>query len=152
MRLYVGLLYAIYSRSMSSDVFLLLPANNTPGLSRCSNLRELSFDMIKPRKEERSLISSITSTNFRKLILNAKYFIRGSHLDNPSWMRFDNMLCELIDQLQKSGYRHILEVEFRAECVELKEGESLENQGVLPKFREKGRVSVIDFVTGSSWE
>jgi hypothetical protein len=108
--------------------------------------------MRKPREEERSLISSITSTNFRKLILNAKYFIRDSHLDNPSWMRFDNMLCELIDRLQKSGYRHTLEVELQAEYVELKEGESLEYQGVLPKFREKGRVSVVEIMTGSSWE
>jgi hypothetical protein len=132
--------------------FFLLPANNTPGLSRCSNLRQLSFDMRKPREEERSLISSITSTNFRKLILNTKYFIRDSHLNNPSWIPFDDMLCELIDRLQISGYRHILEVEFRPDHVELKEGESLEDQGILPKFREKGRVSVIEVMTGSSWE
>jgi hypothetical protein len=67
-------------------------------------------------------------------------------------MRFDDMLCELIDRLQKSGYTHILEVEFRAGYVEPEDGESLGDQGILPKFREKGRVSVIEVTTGSSWE
>jgi hypothetical protein len=127
-------------------------AEDTPGLSCCPNLRELSFYIIEPYKGEQALISSITSTNFRKLIFNGKFFIRSSRLDNPSWMRFDDMLCELTDRLRKLGHEHILEVEFYAEHVYVKHIEGLRHPGVLPKFREKERVSIVETGTGLSWE
>ena len=105
---------------------------------------------MQPQEEERTLISSITSTNFQKLIFDSKYFIGDSQSSDPCWRRLDDTLCELVDRLRKSGYKHTLEVEFQAEIVELDEDECLEDE-FLSKFRERGRVNVIDSTTGGCW-
>ena len=72
-------------------------------------------------------------------MLPARYrFKRG---DEPDFTRYyqlvDDCLCQLVERLQGSGYRHKLEVIF---CIQ----EVLDDEEVLkellPKFKEQGRV------------
>ena len=150
MRLYVNLVCAVSSCSKGSHgVFFFLPAKQSPGLSRCPNLRQLSFSTVPPRAQERALISSITSTNFRRLIFITKYLLWEPHLSHRCWITFDDMICELVGRLQKSGYQHTLEVEFQAEFVELHE----DADRFLPKFKKKGRVRITKVSNGgySGW-
>ena len=100
--------------------------------------------MLQPRKEEEVLISSITSTNLRKLVIT--WWI--SHIEwdfllfNLRWISFDDVICGLVDRLEKSGYRHTLELGFRAEFVDL--DEEVDHQEFMPKFKEKGRVRIVE--------
>ena len=104
-----------------------------------------------PREQQRTFISSITSTNLRKLVLTlSSTTIRREVLYDSSWEPFDGMICGLVDRLQALGYKHTLEVEFRANCVEL--GGEMRQENFLPKFREKGRVRVVEDLTGRFWE
>lgn len=127
----------------------LLPAKSTPGLSRCPELRQLAFAMAQPREEERSLISSITSKNFQKLIFIVHRLTRDSCLD-PGWIPFDDMICALVGRLQKSGNKNTLEVELQADTAEA--DEEGRHEKFLPKFREKGRVRIVDVSSGRLWE
>ena len=108
------------------------------------------YTTTEPLEGERGLISSITSTNFRKLVFKVR-LIGGSHLDDPCWTPLDSVLCGLVDRLQKSGSKNTLEVELQADCVELKADACLEREEFLSKFREKGRVSVVELTTGRRW-
>ena len=95
------------------------------------------------------VISSITSTKLRKIIFPASHkgesiiFAHGTEAE--TWA--DKQLCDLADRLRMMGCRHTLEVEVRF----------MKNGGVqggyhfakvLPKFREKGVVSIVDFANG----
>jgi hypothetical protein len=93
-------------------------------------------------------ISSITSTNLRKLTFSSlvPLLMWESLLDNPSWTPFDDMVCGLVDRLRASGYANTLEVEFRAVFVE--PGEGMHHEKFLPKFKEKERVRVVEVSSG----
>ena len=52
------------------------------------------------------------------------------------------MICGLVDRLCLLGYKHTLEVEFRAQLVNL--DEEVDHDKFLPKFKEKGRVRVVE--------
>lgn len=99
---------------------------------------------MQPEEEERTLISSITSTNLRKLVLGIRS-MRFGREDFPSFNSYfaslDDTLCGLINRLQMSGYKHTLEVEFRTPIVEL--DEEVRHEKFLPKFKEKGRVRIM---------
>lgn len=89
------------------------------------------------------MISSITSTNLRKLLFASpmsgiawNFFLR-----HPCWIPFDDMICELVDRLEKSGYKHTLEVEFQAQFLHMYE--ETDHRRFLPKFKKKGRVTII---------
>ncbi|KAF9645177.1 hypothetical protein BDM02DRAFT_3120599 [Thelephora ganbajun] len=114
-------------------------AESTPSLSRCSELRQLEIDTAFPQEQEQILISSIASTNFRKLVFSR---LQPNFLKNPCWMPFDDMICELVDRLQVSGYEHTLELELQADSVELG------GEDFLPKFKEKGLVRIIEVSSG----
>ena len=74
-------------------------------------------------------------------------------MKDSRWMLLDDVLCELIDRLGKSGYKHTLEVELQAKFVELDKCAVIRYEEFLSKFREKGRVSVMDLMTGEPrWE
>ena len=88
------------------------------------------------------LISSITSTNLRKLIfVPIPPLIQLEYLmDNPCWIPFDDTICRLVDRLRVSGYTNMLEVEFRLLFIDpVREAR---HRTFLPKFKEKGRVTV----------
>lgn len=89
-----------------------------------------------PEKEELTFISSITSTNFRKLVFSAHDF-RPQSLGSSCWVPFDDVVCKLVDKLRASGSANTFDIEFNFEIVfGIFEGE----ETFLPKFREKGRV------------
>jgi len=61
------------------------------------------------------------------------------------WDAIDKELCRLVDRLCATGYHHILEVELRFTEVKADVGKH-DFTKFLPKFREKGVVTVIDAV------
>ena len=56
-------------------------------------------------------------------------------------------MCEVVDRLRAMGHRHTLEVELRFSRVE---GDSGGNDftNILPRFEEKGVVTIIDRACG----
>jgi len=86
-----------------------------------------------------SLFLSITSTDLQKIVLPARY--RFKRRDDPVFARYyqtiDDCLCQLIGRLQGLGYKHKLEIVFRIWEVP---GDEDVFKGLLPKFREQGRV------------
>jgi len=95
-----------------------------------------------PQEEEMTLIESITSTNLRKLIF-APYCpvaMLEDLMDDPCWIPFDDTMCRLVDRLRVSGYTNTLEVEFR--LLFSAPAEAACHKRFLPKFKEKGRVTV----------
>ena len=65
---------------------------------------------------------------------------------NRRWISFDDMICGLVDRLRMSGNKHTLEVEFRAQFVNLDEEE--DHDKFLPKFKKKGRVRIVEIASG----
>ena len=65
---------------------------------------------------------------------------------HPCWGPFDDTLCELVERLQRSGYKYTLEVVFRAQFVDLEE--EVDHDKILPKFKKKGRVRVVEISSG----
>ena len=91
------------------------------------------------------LLPSITSTQLRKIIIlkrgedDSRAFLRQM----KPWASVDKHLCEVVDLLRAMGHRHMLEVELR--FAELGVDPSWNKfTYVLPRFREKGIVTVID--------
>jgi len=85
---------------------------------------------------ELDLISSITSTNIRKITFTQRVASKGqTGPDHPNWTQLDNSLCRLVDRLE-SGLR--LEVEFRAVSARAWWNEELGFKKYLPRFYEKG--------------
>ena len=81
-------------------------------LSNCPELRELEINAWHPGTVELDLISSITSTNIRKITFTQSLAPnRPTVPDHPNWTRLDNSLCRLVDR-SECGLR--LEVGFRA--------------------------------------
>ena len=117
-------------------------------LSRCQELRQLDITLLQPQERERALISSITSTNLRKLTFTSwiSHIEWDFLLHNPYWTPFDDVICELVDRLQKSGYKHTLEVVFRAEFFNL--NEEVDHDKFLPKFKRRGRVRIVEISSG----
>jgi len=108
-------------------------------------LRELELTVALPSAAHKVLLSSITSIEFRKVTFSVCYMSDwGQYLEE--WALIDRQLCELVDRLRATGYRHVLEVELRL----TETGDPGENDFTefLPKFREKGVVIVVDAVHG----
>ena len=119
-------------------------------LTRCSELRELEITRLPPHEEERRLISTITSANLRKIIFTPQ----DSRLDwdllrhHYWWPPFDDMICGLVDRLQVLGHKGTLEVVFQAVFVDL-ENKKVNHERILPKFKEKGRVRIVETSSGN---
>ena len=128
-------------------------SSKTLDLSLCPELQEVHICSIYPQQQDVASISSITSTNLRKIVLNFLptapwQNITWDPLVGVQWSHFDDMLCALTDRLRLSGHQHILEVEFRMEPMDLETG--VDSPEFLPRFREKGRVRVSQVYRGAS--
>ena len=101
--------------------------------------------MIRPRSSHWVLLSSITSTELRKIIFPAKY--RQDRKIFPQrveeWALVDKQLCRLLDRLHATGYCRTLEVELRLMGIE-GDPEDYDLTTFLPEFREKGAVTIKD--------
>lgn len=94
----------------------------------------------------RVLVSSITSKNLQMLTFIGDH-ISWDFLSKCCWRMFDDLICELVDRLQMTGYKHTLEVELRAEFVEM----CRDPEEIMPKFKRKGRVRVTEIPSGRFW-
>lgn len=97
------------------------------------------------RSSLQKVLSSITSTELRKvtfLVRQARDWGVFTRLTRE-WVLIDEQLCGLVDRLCVTGYRHTLEVELRFTDIWGDFGE-YDFTKVLPEFREKGVVTIID--------
>jgi len=113
-----------------------------PTLSNCRGLRELQVSLPALAQDEISLLSSITSTNLQKIVLSARYgFERsGEPAFAAYYQEIDDCLCQLVERLRRSGYKHELEVALHI-CGVPEDEKALEE--FLPKFKEQGRVTLM---------
>lgn len=124
----------------------------TVTLSHCPELRELEFSVLQPTTRHRTTVSSITSANIRKIIFSHPLIaVTLQALTNDTdWTSFDDCVSVLADKLRGSGNKQTLEVELRTGCMVL--DPLVDYGGFLPKFREKGRVRVVDRSSGQVLE
>ena len=108
-------------------------------------LQELELVMTRPKVSHEDLLSSITSTGFRKIAFLVTYTFcwRASSDAADRWTWVDEQLCGLADRLRAMGCRHTLEAELRFKGVA---GDPEEHgfTNVLPEFQEKGLFTIID--------
>ena len=112
-------------------------------------LRELELVVTWPSFPYEGLISSIASTELRKIIFRVTYrvYLGGFESYGKYWAPIDGQLCGLVGQLCVMGYRHTLEVELQLTKVEDHPG-YCDFTRFLPEFREKGVVTIIDAAHG----
>lgn len=104
---------------------------------------------VLPSSAHEVLLSSITSTDFRKIVIRAVH-VRGQRVllrRMELWASVDRQLCELVDRLRATGHCHTLEVELRFTHTEGDLSEICFTK-FLSGFREKGVVTVIDATCG----
>ena len=136
-------MYRVLERSGDSNVFIPL-AESAPDLSRCSELRQL--DITTMPEEELAFISSITSTNFRKLVFSEGIY-KSQLLGNSCWIPLDDAVCGLADKLRASGSTNTFEIE-----IQIMDGIVEEDKTLLPKFSEKGQVKFTRWTGGLELE
>ena len=103
-------------------------------------LQELELKVSLPKPSYKILLSSISSAELRKIIFLVWPEI---HWLLEAWVPIDEQLCGLADRLRAMGCRHTLEVELRVKEAG-GDPKSYDLTKVLPKFREKGVVTIID--------
>ena len=86
---------------------------------------------------ESSLISSITSTNIRRITFTQSLAEGQEIPDRSDWAKLDKALCQLVDRLE-CGFQ--LEVEFQDLNTEAWWSGGLGFKEYLPRFCEKGGV------------
>ena len=102
--------------------------------------------MTWPNSSRKSLLSSITSIELRKIIFLvdsmdlSRIFAQGME----KWTSIDKDLCGIVDQLRTMGHCHILEVELRFARVSADDPGKYSFTDLLPEFGEKGIVTIID--------
>ena len=114
--------------------------DGTITLSHCRELRELEIPLADPGAEVVKLLSSITSTDIRKVtFVHVPSFRRP-----PGWPNLDDPLCQLVG---RPGCKHRVEVCFRfldAGAMEV-DGRTGEPRVVksLTRFKEGGQLRVV---------
>ena len=94
-------------------------------------------------------LSSITSTELLRITFSANYMANWvvSARWAEQWVPIDEELYGLVDRLRAAGYRRALEVELLFTKVGT-DARVHDFTKLLPRFREKGVVTVIDAVHG----
>ena len=107
-------------------------------------LRELELEASRPGSSHRILISSISSTELRKVTFLLRYTYSWTSFaqQTEGWASIDKALCGLVDRLSTEGYRHTLEAQLRLRGIRYDGKHDFTK--FLPEFREKGVVTVID--------
>lgn len=118
-------------------------------LKDCPELSCLEIFTIVPRQAEHTVISSITSINLRTItfLLDTQAFPLHDLVDRSHhWNTLDNILCALVDKLRTLGHKHTLELRIQLESAKLNAG--IRFRGLLPKFKERGRVRILSTSSG----
>ena len=89
-----------------------------------------------------TLLSSVTSMEFQKVILSAQYYRNWGVFGRRrgDWVLIDGQLCGLVDRLHAVGCRRTLQVELQIEAID--DPGECDFTVFLPRFKEKGVVSV----------
>jgi len=105
---------------------------------------------IWPSYAHEILLSSITSTELRKIIFLARptHYLRLFVQRMEEWTLIDSQLCELVTRLGMAGHRHTLEVELRLVKI-WGYAREYEFTKFLPRFREKGVVTITHAAHGA---
>ena len=120
-----------------------------PTLSHCPELRRLEIYTTVPEETERIVISSVISTNLRTIAFlpSPQGFTSYTLVSQPHyWEPLDDVACRLVSKLSTLGYKHTLELEFRFDGTYF--DPDLAFGGFLPKFRERGRVKILNTSSG----
>ena len=105
-------------------------------------LRELELAVTWPGPAYQALLSSITSTELRKVIFPVWHVYDWGIFTQQSAL-IDKELCGLVHRLHTRGYRCTLEVELR--LAEVGGGHGwYDFISLFPEFRERGVVTVVD--------
>jgi len=109
-------------------------------------LEELELTGV-PGSVHELILSSITSTNLRKITFLVELGGGWRTLAERvgEWTSADGSLSEVVARLGRKGYYHVLEVELRLTKTEDDPGK-YEFARFLPRFREKGIVTIVDAV------
>lgn len=99
---------------------------------------------------ERAVISSVISTNIRAIIFTLPPLTTRELLDHSYMQLLDNVMHRLVGKLRTLGYRHTPTLEFRLKSVTF--NHNLNYKTYLPKFREDGRVRILDTSSGKALE
>ena len=108
-------------------------------------LQELQLTLPGPASQ---VLSSISSTELRRVVI-----LTGKIGDWWSPPRIelgapaDDQLCELVDRLRRMGHRHTLEAKLRFKSIE-EDVSGIDFTAFLPRFREKGVVTIVDDACG----
>jgi hypothetical protein len=113
-------------------------------LSHCPELRELEFSGSDPTEDHRATVTSITSLNFRKIKISRPSIAATLRalINDTCWISFDDCISALADKLRGLGNIEPLELEFQ--IGRLVVDPLADYNGFLPKFREKGRVRIVE--------
>jgi len=113
-------------------------------LPHCPELRELEFYALYPSQMHLATISTITSVNIWKITFSSysSPTVLHTFLSHHCWTSFDDCISALADKLRKLGSKETLEVEFRSEHLVV-DFLPMNSKKLLPKFSEKGRVTVV---------
>ena len=105
--------------------------------------------VVWPTSSHSAPILSITSTELRKVVFRVRYVLNRATLADGTekWTSVDEQLCGLVDKLRARGYHHILEVELEFSKIVCHPGKH-DPTHLLPEFRRKGIVTVIDGSSG----
>lgn len=105
--------------------------------------------VVRPSSFHTHLLSSITSTELRKIVFPTNSMYDGTVFARRmgEWRLIDKQLCWLVDQLRTTGHRYTLEVQLRLTKVGDDPGK-YDFTRFLPEFREAGIVTIIDTVNG----
>lgn len=110
-------------------------------------LRELELLIDHPSASQEVFLSSIASTGLRKIAFRVKH-APSWELYPGEWSRWswvDKQLCGLAERLRTMGYGHTLEAELRIENIAGYLGlEHANFTNILPEFKEKGVLTVVD--------
>ena len=108
-------------------------------------LQELELVVTWPSPAYETILSSITSTELRKVIFFVWTPCDWTNLASRTreWDLIDKQLCGLVDRLHVMGYDHTLEAELHLRGIVSGPGEDGFIK-FLPGFRERGIVTIID--------
>ena len=112
-------------------------------------LRELELKVAQPTSPYAALLSSIISTELRKIFFVVCYTHtwRTFAQRMEGWVSVDKELCELVDRLRARGYHRTLVVELQLMTFGDDPGK-YDFTRFLPEFREKGIVAIVDTAHG----
>ena len=120
-----------------------IQAEDTVTIQDFRQLQKLELEVTPRSPPNRTLLSSITSLELRKIIFSAEC-VGGwdVHTGLKERALVDKQLCELVDRLRVAGYHHILEVELRLTRAGDDPGK-YDFTKFLTEFREKGVVTAV---------